>query len=156
MIGICKLSDEIRRSVEMDKTQNKKLSEIDESIRHIYDALNVQERKLNERQKETNNNNIEELQRQLDEIKDKNKDVVSVGDLNAVIQDVHESFMIFLNNTPRSDVNELREEIKLLKSELVKLKDATPMLISEIKREALEIVDDKPKIKKLDLPKKSK
>ena len=90
----------------------------------------------------------------MDEIKLKNKDCVSVGDLNSVISDVHESFMIFLNNTPRSDVDDLRNEIKLLKIELLKLKETTPQIITEIKRDAIEIIDDKPKIKKLELRKK--
>ena len=52
-----------------------------------------------------------------------NKDMVSVNDLNLVIDDVRESFQIFLNNTPRDNNEEIKNEILALKSEILALRE---------------------------------
>ena len=52
-----------------------------------------------------------------------NKDMVSVNDLNLVIDDVRESFQIFLNNTPRDNNEEIKTELEALKSEILALRE---------------------------------
>ena len=52
-----------------------------------------------------------------------NKDMVSVNDLNLVIDDVRESFQIFLNNTPRDNNDEIKTELEALKSEILALRE---------------------------------
>lgn len=122
MIGVSKLSEALKNDLGHQKQNNSKLEEMQQCINQIYAELNKQEQKLNEKQKETNHNNIDALKDKLEELQEKNKQVATLKDLNDLVADIHESFMIFLNNTPRSDVTELRDEIKLLKSELAGLK----------------------------------
>ena len=52
-----------------------------------------------------------------------NKDMVSVNDLNLVIEDVRESFQLFLNNSPRDTNEEIRNELLALKSEILALRE---------------------------------
>ena len=52
-----------------------------------------------------------------------NKDMVSVSDLNLVIEDVRESFQLFLNNSPRDTNEEIRNELLALKSEILALRE---------------------------------
>ena len=52
-----------------------------------------------------------------------NKDMVSVSDLNLVIDDVRESFQIFLNNSPRDNNEAIKTELEALKSEILALRE---------------------------------
>ena len=52
-----------------------------------------------------------------------NKDMVSVSDLNLVIEDVRESFQLFLNNSPRDTNEEIRNELLALRSEILALRE---------------------------------
>ena len=45
--------------------------------------------------------------------------MVSVNDLNLVIEDVRESFQLFLNNSPRDTNEEIRNELLALRSEIL-------------------------------------
>ena len=50
-----------------------------------------------------------------------NKDMVSVNDLNLVIEDVRESFQLFLNKSPSDTNEEIRNDLLALKSEILAL-----------------------------------
>ena len=63
------------------KADKSKLDGIQESIIQLFEIVNLYE----------------------------NKDMVSVSDLNLVIDDVRESFQIFLNNTPRDNNDEIKK-----------------------------------------------
>jgi cell division septum initiation protein DivIVA len=76
------------------KGEKTKMESMQESIQQLFEIVNLYE----------------------------NKDTVSVHDLNEVIDDVRESFQIFLNNTPRPD-EDLKTEINNLKSELAELRE---------------------------------
>ena len=52
-----------------------------------------------------------------------NKDMVSVSDLNLVIDDVRESFQIFLNNSPRDNNEAIKTELEALRSEILALRE---------------------------------
>ena len=52
-----------------------------------------------------------------------NKDMVSVSDLNLVIDDVRESFQIFLNNSPRDNNEAIKTELEALKIEILALRE---------------------------------
>ena len=52
-----------------------------------------------------------------------NKDMVSVNDLNLVIEDVRESFQLFLNNSPRDNNEAIKTELEALKSEILALRE---------------------------------
>ena len=70
-----------------------------------------------------------------------NKDMVSVNDLNLVIDDVRESFQIFLNNSPRDNNEEIRKEITNLKNEILALREKI-----EINKPVVEQQEEKPMI----------
>jgi len=76
------------------KGEKTKMESMQESIQQLFEIVNLYE----------------------------NKDTVSVHDLNEVIDDVRESFQIFLNNTPRPD-DALKTEIDNLKSEILELRE---------------------------------
>ena len=52
-----------------------------------------------------------------------NKDMVSVNDLNLVIEDVRESFQLFLNNSPRDNNEEIKTELEALRGEILALRE---------------------------------
>ena len=77
------------------KAEKSKLDGIQESIIQLFEIVNLYE----------------------------HKDMVSVNDLNLVIDDVRESFQIFLNNTPRDNNEEIKNELSALKSEILALRE---------------------------------
>ena len=84
-----------------------------------------------------------------------NKDMVSVSDLNLVIDDVRESFQIFLNNSPRDNNEEIKNELSALKSEILALREIinnnTKANIEEVEKPIIEL--DAPMIVQRKLPK---
>ena len=114
------------------KGEKTKMESMQESIQQLFEIVNIYE----------------------------NKDTVSVEDLNLVIDDVRESFQIFLNNTPRPD-EDLKTEINNLKSELAELRQliSAPSVIEEpkpiIELDNTMIVNKKT-LPKLNLVKKNK
>ena len=52
-----------------------------------------------------------------------NRDMVSVNDLNLVIEDVRESFQLFLNNSPRDNNEAIKTELEALRSEILALRE---------------------------------
>ena len=123
------------------KGEKTKMESMQESIQQLFEIVNLYE-----------NNN-------------KNIDLVSVTDLNLVIDDVRESFQIFLNNTPRPD-EDLKTEINNLKSELAELRQliaihgTAPTVVEEhkaiIELDNTMIVNKKTPLPKLNLVKKTK
>ena len=115
------------------KGEKTKMESMQESIQQLFEIVNLYE----------------------------NKDTVSVEDLNLVIDDVRESFQIFLNNTPRPD-EDLKTEINNLKSELAELRQliSAPSVIEEpkpiIELDNTMIVNKKTPLPKLNLVKKGK
>ena len=119
------------------KGEKTKMESMQESIQQLFEIVNLYE----------------------------NKDTVSVHDLNEVIDDVRESFQIFLNNTPRPD-EDLKTEINNLKSELAELRElitihgTAPTVVEEpkaiIELDNTMIVNKKTPLPKLNLVKKSK
>ena len=119
------------------KGEKTKMESMQESIQQLFEIVNLYE----------------------------NKDTVSVHDLNEVIDDVRESFQIFLNNTPRPD-EDLKTEINNLKSELAELREliaihgTAPTVIEEpkaiIELDNTMIVNKKTPLPKLNLVKKTK
>ena len=86
----------IHKISECIKQDKSKLDDIQKSIIQLFEIVNLYE----------------------------NKDMVSVNDLNLVIDDVRESFQIFLNNTPRDNNNEeIKTELEALKSEILALRE---------------------------------
>ena len=82
----------------------------------ISDSINQDKNKLD---------GIQESIIQLFEIVNlyENKDMVSVSDLNLVIDDVRESFQIFLNNSPRDNNEAIKTELEALRSEILALRE---------------------------------
>ena len=68
-----------------------------------------------------------------------NKDMVSVNDLNLVIDDVRESFQIFLNNTPRDNNEEIKNELSALKSEILALREIINNNKPVVEQEIIEL-----------------
>ena len=85
----------IHKISETIKQDKSKLDDIQKSIIQLFEIVNLYE----------------------------NKDMVSVNDLNLVIDDVRESFQIFLNNTPRDNNEEIKTEIEALKIEVLALRE---------------------------------
>ena len=85
----------IHKIIECIKQDKSKLDGIQQSIIQLFEIVNLYE----------------------------NKDMVSVNDLNLVIDDVRESFQIFLNNTPRDNNEEIKTELEALKSEILALRE---------------------------------
>lgn len=120
------------------KGEKTKMESMQESIQQLFEIVNLYENK------------------------DINK--VSVEDLNLVIDDVRESFQIFLNNTPRPD-EDLKTEINNLKSELAELREliaihgTAPTVVEEPKA-IIELdntmIVNKKTLPKLNLVKKNK
>ena len=118
------------------KCEKTKMESMQESIQQLFEIVNLYE----------------------------NKDTVSVHDLNEVIDDVRESFQIFLNNTPRPD-EDLKTEINNLKSELAELREliaihgSAPTVVEEPKA-IIELdntmIVNKKALPKLNLVKKTK
>ena len=77
------------------KADKSKLDGIQESIIQLFEIVNLYE----------------------------NKDMVSVSDLNLVIDDVRESFQIFLNNSPRDNNEAIKTELEALRSEILALRE---------------------------------
>ena len=119
------------------KGEKTKMESMQESIQQLFEIVNLYE----------------------------NKDMVSVHDLNDVIDDVRESFQLFLNNTPRPD-EDLKTEINNLKSELANLRQliaihgTAPTVVEEpkaiIELDNTMIVNKKTPLPKLNLVKKTK
>ncbi len=115
------------------KGEKTKMESMQESIQQLFEIVNLYE----------------------------NKDTVSVHYLNEVIDDVRESFQIFLNNTPRPD-EDLKTEINNLKSELAELRQliaVAPTVVEEPKA-IIELdntmIVNKKTLPKLNLVKKNK
>ena len=110
------------------KGEKTKMESMQESIQQLFEIVNLYE----------------------------NKDTVSVHDLNEVIDDVRESFQIFLNNTPRPD-EDLKTEMINLKSELAELREliaihgTAPTVVEEPK--AIIELDNTMIVNKKTLPK---
>ena len=85
----------IHKISECIKQDKSKLDDIQKSIIQLFEIVNLYE----------------------------NKDMVSVNDLNLVIDDVRESFQIFLNNTLRDNNEEIKNELSALKSEILALRE---------------------------------
>ena len=93
------------------KAEKSKLDGIQESIIQLFEIVNLYE----------------------------NKDMVSVNDLNLVIDDVRESFQIFLNNTPRDNNEEIKNELSALKSEILALREIINNNKPVVEQEIIEL-----------------
>ena len=65
--------------------------------------------------------------------------MVSVNDLNLVIEDVRESFQLFLNNTPRDNNIEIKTELEALKSEILALREIINNNKPVVEQEIIEL-----------------
>ena len=68
--------------------------------------------------------------------------MVSVNDLNLVIDDVRESFQIFLNNTPRDNNEEIKTELEALRGEILALREIinnNKPVIEEVEKPIIEL-----------------
>ena len=68
-----------------------------------------------------------------------NKDMVSVSDLNLVIEDVRESFQLFLNNSPRDNNEEIKTELEALKIEILALREIINNNKPVVEQEIIEL-----------------
>ena len=93
------------------KAEKSKLDGIQESIIQLFEIVNLYE----------------------------NKDMVSVNDLNLVIEDVRESFQLFLNNTPRDNNEEIKNELSALKSEILALREIINNNKPVVEQEIIEL-----------------
>ena len=100
-----------------------KLSELKYNLNYIMIGIH----KISDSIKQDKNklDGIQESIIQLFEIVNlyENKDMVSVSDLNLVIDDVRESFQIFLNNSPRDNNEAIKTELEALRSEILALRE---------------------------------
>ena len=102
----------IHKISECIKQDKSKLDDIQKSIIQLFEIVNLYE----------------------------NKDMVSVNDLNLVIDDVRESFQIFLNNTPRNNDNEeIKIELEALKSEILALREIINNNKPVVEQEIIEL-----------------
>ena len=102
----------IHKISECIKQDKSKLDDIQKSIIQLFEIVNLYE----------------------------NKDMVSVNDLNLVIDDVRESFQIFLNNTPRNNDNEeIKTELESLKSEILALREIINNNKPVVEQEIIEL-----------------
>ena len=146
MNGICKISENLKRDIEIVNKNTDKITTLENSIINIYDTINKQETNTQEYIDKLQNEHIKKLQNQIDAIK-KEKDVVTVEDLNSVIEDIRESFLMIIQSTPRNDITDINAEIKLLKDEINKLKPQSIITVDA----SMEVVHNK--IPKLNLQK---
>lgn len=147
MNGICKISENLKRDIEIVNKNTDKINTLENSIINIYDTINKQETNTQEYIDKLQNEHIKKLQNQIDAIK-KEKDVVTVEDLNAVIEDIRESFLMIIQSTPRNDITDINAEIKLLKDEINKLKQPQSIITVD---STMEVTHNK--IPKLNLQK---
>ena len=101
----------IHKINECIKQDKSKLDDIQKSIIQLFEIVNLYE----------------------------NKDMVSVNDLNLVIDDVRESFQIFLNNTPRDNNEEIKNELSALKSEILALREIINNNKPVVEQEIIEL-----------------
>ena len=101
----------IHKISECIKQDKSKLDDIQKSIIQLFEIVNLYE----------------------------NKDMVSVNDLNLVIDDVRESFQIFLNNTPRDNNEEIKTELEALKSEILALREIINNNKPVVEQEIIEL-----------------
>ncbi len=120
------------------KGEKTKMESMQESIQQLFEIVNLYE-----------NNN-------------KNIDMVSVNDLNLVIDDVRESFQIFLNNTPRDNNEDIKTELETLKREILALREIinnNKPVVEEVEKPIIELDNTmivQRKLPKLNLVKKGK
>ena len=118
------------------KGEKTKMESMQESIQQLFEIVNLYENK------------------------DENK--VSVEDLNLVIDDVRESFQIFLNNTPRDNNEDIKTEIESLKREILALREIinnNKPVVEEVEKPIIELDNTmivQRKLPKLNLVKKGK
>lgn len=94
---------------------------------------------------------LEEVQHELEEVKTYFNTVVSMDDLNVLVQDIKSSFELFVNNTPRNPINdEYESRIKALEDKLSKIE------IIQTNVETAQQPTIKKEIPKLNLEKKKR
>jgi len=92
---------------------------------------------------------LEELKNELEEVKTYFNTVVSMDDLNVLVQDIKSSFELFVNNTPRNH-DDFESRIKALEEKLSKFE------IIQTNVEATQPTTIKKEIPKLNLEKKKR
>jgi len=99
-------------------------------------------------------NKIEELNNELEELRVYMNTCVSVDDINGLVQDIKNSFELFVNQTPRSNDDELVRRLNALEARVAEIPDMRIISQAQVQCESTP-VSNKKEIPKLNIRKKA-